>query len=104
MTMVKQLLRRTGLKLVERTSGKHKSQVKLSKQDDSTLRKYLYLVMLSLVGRHPDFKRWHLANQKKEISKQASLFKLIGKLCRMLVGMTRHGQTYRSPVQSVPAA
>ncbi|WP_212963368.1 transposase, partial [Cohnella xylanilytica] len=82
----RQLLRRAGLNLAECTSGKFKGQIKLSKRGDSTLRKYLYLGMLSLVRHHPDFKRWHQQNQKKGMTKQASVFKLIGKLARILIG------------------
>lgn len=53
----RQLLRRAGLNLAERTSGKYKGQVKLSKRGDSALRKYLFLAVLQLVQHHPDFKR-----------------------------------------------
>ncbi|WP_223869875.1 IS110 family transposase [Paenibacillus sabuli] len=54
-----QLLCRAGLNLAERTSGRYKGQIKLSKRGDSTLRKHLFLAVLSLVRQHPDFKRWH---------------------------------------------
>jgi transposase len=91
----RQLLRRAGLNLAERTSGKYKGQVKLSKRGDSTLRKHLYLAMLNLVQHHPDFKRWHERNLRKGMKKMASIFKLMGKLARMVVGMVRHGETYR---------
>lgn len=94
----RQLLRRAGLNLAECTSGKFKGQMKLSKRGDSTLRKYLYLGMLSLVRHHPDFKRWHEQNQKKGMTKQASVFKLIGKFARILIGMIQRGESYRSEV------
>lgn len=93
----RQLLRRAGLNLAERTSGKYKGQIKLSKRGDSMLRKYLYWAMLTLVNQHPDFRQWHLQNQARGMKKQASLFKLIGKLCRIIVGMVKHGQSYESP-------
>jgi len=92
----RQLLRRAGLNLAECTSGKFKGQIKLSKRGDSVLRKHLYFGMLSLVGHHPDFKRWHKRNQERGMKKQASLFKLIGKLARILVGMVQREETYRS--------
>ncbi|MNV61322.1 Transposase IS116/IS110/IS902 family protein [compost metagenome] len=91
------MLRRAGLNLAERTSGKYKGQIKLSKRGDSMLRKYLYWAMLTLVNQHPDFRQWHLQNQARGMKKQASLFKLIGKLCRIIVGMVKHGQSYESP-------
>ena len=93
----RQLLRRAGLNLAERTSGKYKGQIKLSKRGDSMLRKYLYWAMLTLVNQHPDFRQWHAQNQARGMKKQASLFKLIGKLCRIIVGMVKHGQSYESP-------
>ncbi|MDF2937184.1 MAG: transposase, partial [Paenibacillaceae bacterium] len=94
----RQLLRRAGLNLAERTSGKYKGQIKLSKRGDSMLRKYLYWAMLTLVNQHPDFRRWHTQNQSRGMKKQASLFKLIGKLCRIIVGMVKQGKSYESPL------
>jgi transposase len=100
----KQLLRRAGLNLAECTSGKYKGQIKLAKRGDSMLRKYLYWAMLTLVSQHPDFKRWHAQNQAKGMKKQASIFKLIGKLCRILVGIAKRGTTYESPLIAGAAA
>ncbi|GIP14348.1 IS110 family transposase [Paenibacillus macerans] len=94
----RQLLRRAGLNLAERTSGKFKGQIKLSKRGDSMLRKYLYLGVLGLVGQHPDFKRWHEYNLKKGMKKMASITKLIGKLARILIGMVQKGEPYRSEI------
>lgn len=99
-----QLLRRAGLNLAERTSGKFKGQIKLSKRGDSALRKYLYLGMLNLVKNHSDFKRWHQENQKRGMKKNASIFKLIGKLARILIGMVQRGENYRVLPEYVQAA
>lgn len=92
----RQLLRRAGLNLAERMSGKHKGQIKLSKRGDSMLRKHLYVGMLNLIQQNPDFKQWHAYNQRKGMSKMKSMFKLIGKLARILIGMVQRGETYRS--------
>lgn len=92
----RQLLRRAGLNLAERMSGKHKGQIKLSKRGDSMLRKYLYLGMLNLVRQNADFRQWHAYNQRKGMSKMKSIFKLIGKLARILIGMVQRGEMYRS--------
>ncbi|AIQ15640.1 transposase [Paenibacillus sp. FSL H7-0357] len=100
----RQLLRRAGLNLAECTSGKFKGQIKLSKRGDSTLRKHLYWGMLNLVRQNPDFKRWHAHNQAQGMKKQASLFKLIGKLARILIGMVQRGETYRSALAAPVAA
>lgn len=91
----RQLLRRAGLNLAECISGKFKGQIKLSKRGDSTLRKYLYLAMINLVRQNPDFRRWHAQNLAKGMRKQASIFKLIGKLARILIGMVQRGELYR---------
>lgn len=95
----RQLLRRAGLNLAERSSGKFKGQIKLSKRGDSMLRKYLYMSMLTLVRQHPDFKQWHEYNQKKGMKKKASLFKLMGKLARIIIGIIQRGESYRSEIQ-----
>ncbi|BBI34900.1 IS110 family RNA-guided transposase [Cohnella abietis] len=99
----KQLLRRAGLNLTERTSGKHKGQIKLSKRGDSTLRKYLFLAVLNLVRHHPDFKYWHKQNQLKGMTKLKSVFKLIGKLARLVIGMVQRGETYQSKLDVTAA-
>lgn len=90
----RQLLRRAGLNLAERTSGKFKGKIKLSKRGDRTLRKHLFLGVLNLVRQNADFKRWHEHNQKKGMTKMASIFKLHGKLARIIVGMVQRGESY----------
>ncbi|WP_135557782.1 IS110 family RNA-guided transposase [Paenibacillus cymbidii] len=91
-----QLLRRAGLNLAERRSGKYKGQIKISKRGDSMLRKYLYLAVIGLVGQQADFKHWHACNQQRGLSKMASIHKLIGKLARIVIGMVQRGETYWS--------
>jgi transposase len=92
----RQLLRRAGLNLAECTSGKYKGQIKLSKRGDSALRKHLYLAAIGMLRENQEFKRWHAGNQARGLKKTASLFKLIGKLARILVGMVQRGEAYRS--------
>lgn len=101
-----QLMRRAGLNLAERMSGTFKGQVKLSKRGDAMLRKYLFQAVLSLVKLNPDFRRWHEDNQRKGMKKMASIFKLIGKLARILIAMVKNKTTYRSeePSHQHPAA
>uniref|UniRef100_UPI0023EC43DA transposase n=2 Tax=Paenibacillus thermotolerans TaxID=3027807 RepID=UPI0023EC43DA len=100
----RQLLRRAGLNLAECTSGKFKGQIKLSKRGDSMLRKYLFLGVLNLVRVHPDFRRWHENNQKRGMKKSASIYKLIGKLARIVIGMVQRGESYCSENLSPLAA
>lgn len=85
-----QLLRKAGLNLAERDSGKHKGKIKLSKRGSSRLRKYLYLAALYLVTQNPVFRRWHYDNiHQKRMTGTQSLIKLAGKLARMLVAMVQ---------------
>jgi transposase len=91
----RQLLRKAGLNLAERMSGKHKGQIMLSKRGDATLRKYMYLATITLVGTNPVFRQMHENNvQIKQMKKQQSIFKLLGKLARILVGIVQQGESF----------
>jgi transposase len=98
----RQLLRKAGLNLAESMSGKRKGQIILSKRGDSTLRKYMYLATLTLVGTNPVFRQLHQNNvQVKGMSKQKSIFKLLGKLARILIGMVQHEESF-TPGKTLP--
>lgn len=91
----RQVLRKAGLNLAERTSGKRKGRIVLSKRGDSALRKYLYLATVQLVWNNPIFSHLHEQNVKeKKMKKQQSIIKLIGKLARILVGIVKRGETF----------
>ncbi|MCZ8514320.1 transposase [Paenibacillus filicis] len=93
----RQLLRKAGLNLAESTSGKRKGQIVLSKRGDATLRKYLYLATLQLIGNNPVFQQLHQYNvQIKKMKKQQSVFKVIGKLARIIVGIANRGEVFSS--------
>lgn len=90
-----QVLALAGLSLAEDTSGKRKGQMVISKRGRRQLRKYLYLAVMNLVANTPAFRAWHEHNVKNlKMKKQRSIFKLIGKLARILVGMARTGDTF----------
>ncbi|WP_435162984.1 IS110 family transposase [Paenibacillus glycanilyticus] len=91
----RQVLRKAGLNLAESTSGKRKGRIVLSKRGDSALRKYLYLATVQLVWNNPVFRYLHERNvQEKKMKKQQSIFKLIGKLARILVGIVQRGEQF----------
>jgi transposase len=93
----RQLLSLAGLNLCESTSGKHKGKIVLSKRGRRQLRKYLYIAMLGLVSNHPAFKQWHAHNiGTLKMKKQRSIFKLIGKLARILIALARSGESFDS--------
>ncbi|MFK7697796.1 IS110 family transposase [Paenibacillus sp. HJGM_3] len=97
----RQLLRRAGLNLAESMSGKRKGQVVLSKRGDASLRKYMYLATLNLIGSNPVFRKWHEYNvQVRHMKKYRSVFKLIGKLARIIVGIVQRGESF-SPEKAV---
>ncbi|MBI0581382.1 IS110 family transposase [Neobacillus cucumis] len=89
------LLRHAGLHLAEASSGKWKGQIVISKRGRSRLRRFLYLATMSLVMNNPEFKALHSHNVKvKKIKKMKSIMKLIGKLARIFVGISRRNETY----------
>lgn len=90
-----QVLALAGLNLAERQSGKHKGEIRLSKRGRRQLRKYLYLAAMNLVSHHPAFKAWHIDNvTNRRMKKQRSLFKLMGKLVRILVALAHSGEAF----------
>lgn len=98
----RQLLRKAGLNLAESTSGKRKGQIVLSKRGDATLRKYLYLATLQLIGTNPAFQQLHEHNvQTKQMKKQQSVFKILGKLARIIIGLVQRGETF-TPEKAIP--
>ncbi len=91
----RQLLRKAGLNLAESTSGKRKGQIVISKRGDSTLRKYLFLATLQLIGVNPVFRELHEYNIKvKHMKKLRSVFKLLGKVARILISIVQKGETF----------
>ncbi|MEH7548484.1 IS110 family transposase [Neobacillus vireti] len=91
------LLRHAGLHLAEASSGKWKGQIVISKRGRSRLRRFLYLATMSLVMNNPDFQALHSHNVKvKKMKKMKSIMKLIGKLARIFVGISRRNEPYCS--------
>ncbi|WP_409342688.1 IS110 family transposase [Paenibacillus sp. MBLB4367] len=92
-----QILSQAGLNLTDNSSGKYEGKVGISKRGRRQLRKYLYLGTLSLITNNPQFKRWHEQNVKeKKMKKHRSVFKLIGKLTRIMIGMVKRGEAFRA--------
>jgi transposase len=89
------LLRHAGLNLAEASSGKWTGQMKISKRGRSRLRRFIFMMAMSLVANNPEFKAMHEYNvQVKKMKKMRSLMKLCGKLARILVEMARKGEAY----------
>jgi transposase len=89
------LLRHAGLNLAEASSGKWTGQMKISKRGRSRLRRFIFMMTMSLVMNNPEFQAMHAHNvHVKKMKKMRSIMKLCGKLARILVGMARTGQAY----------
>ncbi|KAA0542159.1 IS110 family transposase [Bacillus sp. BGMRC 2118] len=89
------LLRHAGLHLAEASSGKWKGQIVISKRGRSRLRRFLFLVTISLVSNNPEFKAFHAQNVKvKKMKKMKSIMKLVGKLARIFVGIAKRNEAY----------
>jgi transposase len=96
------LLRHAGLNLAEASSGKWTGQMRISKRGRSRLRRFIFMMTISLVGNNPEFKAMHAYNvQVKKMKKMRSLMKLCGKLARILVGMARSNEAYH-PHKTMP--
>jgi transposase len=89
------LLRHAGLHLAEASSGKWKGQIVISKRGRSRLRRFLFLATMSLVVNNPEFKALHTHNVKvKKMKKMKSIMKLVGKVARIFVGISRRNESY----------
>ncbi|MGG3471659.1 IS110 family transposase [Neobacillus pocheonensis] len=96
------LLRHAGLNLAEASSGKWTGQLVISKRGRSRLRRFLFIVTMSLVMNNSEFQAMHSQNvHVKKMKKMRSIMKLCGKLARILVGMARSGQAY-TPHKTLP--
>lgn len=68
------LLRHAGLNLAEASSGKWTGQLKISKRGRSRLRRFIFMMTMSLVVNNPEFKTIHAYNvKKKKMKKMKSL-------------------------------
>jgi len=80
-----QLLRKAGLNLAERSSGKYKGQIKLTKRGNSLLRKHLYFTVFHLLSFNEAFQAMHAHNvEVNRMTKMQYMMKLIGKLTESL--------------------
>ncbi|CAG7625439.1 hypothetical protein PAECIP111802_01169 [Paenibacillus allorhizosphaerae] len=91
--------------MAERSSGKYKGQIKLTKRGNSLLRKHLYFTVFHLLSHNRAFQALHKHNvEVKRMTKMQSMMKLIGKLARMLVAMAKEGQEFSVDKAQLPLA
>ncbi len=85
-----------GLNLKERSSGKHKGQLKITKRGPSVARFYLYFAALRLIAHDPVVKRWfvHKTNRPGAL-KNKTVVELMRKLAKALWHIAR-GATFEA--------
>ena len=78
-------LKAYGLNLKERSSGKHKGQLKITKRGSPVGRFYLYYAALRLIARDPVVKQWYeLKNHRPGAVKNKYVIALMRKLAKAL--------------------
>ena len=83
-------LKAMGLNLKERSSGKHKGQLKITKRGPSVARYYLYFAALRLLACEPVVKRWYtLKTHRPGAVKNKTIIELMRKLAKALWHMAR---------------
>jgi len=74
-----------GLNLKERSSGKLKGHLKITKRGPSTVRRYLYLAVLRLIQEDPIFRAWYLRKVQRDGGKKIiAIVALMRKLTKAL--------------------
>lgn len=74
-----------GLNLKERSSGKHKGRLKITKRGPSLARFYLYFAALRLIAGDPLVKRWYeLKSNRPGALKNKTVIELMRKLAKAL--------------------
>ena len=87
-------LKALGLNLKERSSGKHKGQLKITKRGPSLARFYLYFAALRLIARDPIVKHWYkLKSNSPGAVKNKCVIALMRKLAKALWHLAR-GSTF----------
>jgi len=78
-------LKALGLNLKERSSGKHKGRLKITKRGPSVARFYLYYAALRLIAREPAVARWFKAKtQRPGAAKGKQVVELMRRLAKAI--------------------
>jgi transposase len=74
-----------GLNMKERSSGKHKGQLKITKRGPSIVRKYLYFAVLRIKKENGYFQKWHERKMERDGGKKMrGIIALMRKLAKAL--------------------
>jgi transposase len=92
-----------GLNLKERSSGKHKGQLKITKRGPCVVRFYLYFAALRLIARDPEVRRWYdRQSARPGALKGKTIVALMRKLAQALWHVGR-GATFETKRLFAPA-
>lgn len=90
-------LKGAGLNLKERSSGKHKGRLKLTKRGPGVARQYLFFAILRWIQRDAPAQRWYEVKVRRDGGlKGKAITALMRKLVRGLWAMARHGEAFDS--------
>jgi transposase len=91
-----------GLNLKEKSSGRYKGQLKLTKRGSAMARKYLYFAALRLMQSDPVIKQWY-KNKTASGNKMKTTIALVRKLSKALWYVARGEKFDANKLFSVPA-
>lgn len=101
----RQLIKLAGLNLVEKSSGSHKGQTRISKRGRAKLRCTLFRVALVLVARTPEFSllhQYYTTRSHNPLKGKQSLVAICCKLLRIIFALGRKRMVYDSGIVIPP--
>ena len=93
----RQIQKLAGCNLVENSSGKHKGKTTISHRGRKRLRHGLFMTMIAILGKNPEFRELHhrnLTREKNPLNKMQSIIALCGKLIRVFYAILSNGVDY----------
>jgi len=93
----RQIQKLAGCNLVENSSGKHKGKTTISRRGRKRLRYGLFMAMIAILGKNPEFRELHhrnLTREKNPLNKMQSIVALCGKLIRVFYAILSKGVDY----------
>lgn len=93
----RQIQKLAGFNLVENSSGKHKGKTTISHRGRKRLRHGLFMTMIAILGKNPEFRELHhrnLTRERNPLNKMQSIVALCGKLIRVFYAILRSGVDY----------
>jgi transposase len=91
----RQIQKLAGFNLVENSSGKHKGRTSI--RGRRRLRHGLFMAMIAILGKNPEFRSLHQRNlmrEKNPLNKMQSIIALCGKLIRIFFALLSKGVDY----------